>query len=1067
VSGTRQDGAEAHHRERADLQAAIEALEGQRAALGDAVVDTSLASLRARLDALTDTDPPTAPEPPADRSVEGGRRRRQVTVLFADVVGFTALSEHLDVEDVSDAMNDLWARLDQDVLDHGGRVDKHIGDALMAVWGTQRGREDDAEQAVRCALAMQTHLQDFADRAAALSPEAPRPNLRIGINTGPVLVTPVGLAGETTAMGDAVNTASRIESSAASGEVLIGRDTYRLVRGVFTVREREPVRVKGKAEPLATYVVEALRPRAFRLRTRGLEGVETRMVGRTGQLAELCRATEASRDEQALEVRVVEGEAGVGKSRLHDEYRDWLELHGPVRYFLAAASEQLRTSPYGLLRDLLAFRFQINEDDTSEVARAKLLDGVADIVGPDRDEDGAKVLGHLVGWGFDDAPAVQDLGQDAQRLRQRAGQALQALLVGAARRYPVVMVLEDLHWADDASLALLSQLVAARPQAPITLVALSRPEMLHDHPGLLDGPTTAHVRLDLLGSTDIRALVTELLRLVDEIPERLLELVERRSGGNPFFAEEIVAMLVDTRAVIPGPTRWVVDEARLDEVRVPMTVTEVVTSRIDRLGTLERGCLEAAAVLGPDCWDRTIAALLDEDLGPVRRACEILEERELLLAQPTSTVPDATELAFRHAITREVAYDAMLRARRSQLHRAAAGWIEQHLVGRGRGAERTIAAHHELGGEDTLAGRWYRRAGEEQEMRSALTEALGSYERAIALGAGLDRQRALVGAGRVAVVLGRPADASAHLAAAVTLGRQLGDDRALLAALAEQGRIALLIRGELDATWVDEGLAVLPRVDDPLTRVRFLRQLGTVGIVSGDHDLAHARLEEALAIARPAGLDIEVATLANNLAHVLTERGRFDEAIALVEECRRIAEMVGNLRLQMGAIAHLGFAELRRGDHAAALTHFEVAQEHNRRGGDREKTATVGVYLGLCHLELGDHARAREELCAALRLSLEDEVVAESVRAVAGLARLADQTGDRDRGRRLAMLAAGHPACSWEARESLAGLLDGGDDPPETDLEHFRGVVDALLSDLDRAPAAEPATAPATTRGAP
>ncbi|MCA1782033.1 MAG: AAA family ATPase [Intrasporangiaceae bacterium] len=1032
--------------------------------LGDAVVDTSLESLRARLEPLlTDdtpahaqlsTDGPPAPPPDASsgppltqRTVDGGRRRRQVTVLFADVVGFTALSEHLDVEDVSDAMNALWSHLDQEVLDHGGRVDKHIGDALMAVWGTQLGREDDAEQAVRCALAMQTHLQDFADRAADLAPQTVRPRLRIGINTGPVLVTPVGLAGETTAMGDAVNTASRIESAAAPGEVLIGRDTYRLVRGVFTVREREEVRVKGKQEPLATYVVEALRPRAFRLRTRGLEGVETRMVGRTEQLAELLRATETSRDQGALQVRVVEGEAGVGKSRLHDEYRDWLELHGPVRYFLAAGSEQMRTSPYGLLRDLLAFRFEVNDDDSPEVARAKLLDGVADIVGPDRDEDGAMVLGHLAGWGFDTSPVIQGLGQDATRLRARAAEALQALLIGAASHHPVVMVVEDLHWADDASLELLARFVAAQPAAPITLVALSRPDLLQERPGLLDGPTTVRLRLELLGGAEIRALVTELLRLVDEVPERLLTLVESRSGGNPYFAEEIVAMLIEARAVVTGPTRWVVDETRFDEVRVPLTVTEVVTSRMDRLGSLERGCLEAAAVLGLDCWDTTIAALLEEDLGPVDRACTVLEERELLLAQPTSSIPDATEFAFRHAITREVAYDAMLRARRSQLHRSAARWIEQHLVGRGRGAERTVAVHYELGGEATLAGRWFRRAGEQQETRSALTEALGSYERAIELGAGLDRQRALVGAGRVAVVLGRPADASTHLAAAVVLGRQLGDDRALLAALAEQGRIALLIRGERDATWVNEGLAVLPRVDDALTRVRFLRQLGTIGIVAGDHDEASARLEEALAIARPAGLSVEVATLANNLAHVRTEQGRYDDAIELADECRRVAETVGNLRLQMGAVAHLGFAELRRGNHDVALVHFETAQEHNRRGGDREQLATVGVYLALCRTELGDHDLAHAELLTALRISLEYEVVAETVRAVAGLARLAQRTGDPDRARELAALVVGHPACSWEARHSLAELLEGVGEPSVTDPATFRRVIDELLPD--------------------
>jgi tetratricopeptide (TPR) repeat protein len=293
--------------------------------------------------------------------------------------------------------------------------------------------------------------------------------------------------------------------------------------------------------------------------------------------------------------------------------------------------------------------------------------------------------------------------------------------------------------------------------------------------------------------------------------------------------------------------------------------------------------------------------------------------------------------------------------------------------------------HHELGGEDTLAGRWYRRAGEEQETRSALTE---------------------------------------------------------------QGRIALLIRGELDATWEEERLALLPQVDDPLTRVRFLRQLGTVGIVSGDHGLASARLEEALAVGRPAGLAFEVATLANNLAHVRTEQGRFDEAIELAEECRSVAEQVGSARLQMGAVAHLGFAELRRGNPAAALAYFEAAQEHNHRGGDREKLATVDVYLGLCHLELGAYDRAHTERRTALRLSLDHEVVSETVRAVAGLALLAERTGDPDRGRRLAGLAAGHPACSWEARHSLAELLDLDAEPSAHDPEVFRRVVGELLSEI-------------------
>jgi class 3 adenylate cyclase len=232
----------------AQLRATIAALEGQRPVLGDAIVDTALGPIREKLAALEAQSQPA-------------QQRRLATVLFADVSGFTALSETMDAEVVAEILNDLWALVDKAIIDHGGRIDKHIGDAVMALWGTDSAREDDAEMAVRAALAVQTALERFCETHSV--PFA----LRVGVNTGPVLLGSIGTTAEFTATGDAVNVASRLERAAPVDSVLISHDTYRHVRGIFDVLPREPLLVAGRAEPLRTYVVLRAKPKALPMST--------------------------------------------------------------------------------------------------------------------------------------------------------------------------------------------------------------------------------------------------------------------------------------------------------------------------------------------------------------------------------------------------------------------------------------------------------------------------------------------------------------------------------------------------------------------------------------------------------------------------------------------------------------------------------------------------------------------------------------------------------------------------------------------------------------------------------
>ena len=305
------------HQQIADLKKAINAQEGMRSILGDSVVETTLAVLR---DQLAEYEKQATQQDAANKA-----RRKLVTVLFADVSGFTAFSENRDAEDVANLVNRLWIRADRIIQEHGGRIDKHIGDAVMALWGAETAREDDAERAVRAALKME---ETFKENARQLPIR-----LKVGINSGQVLLSAIGTQGEFTAMGDTVNTASRLVNLADGGQVLISHDTYELVRGVFDVQKQTPIIVKGKAEALQTYVVQRVRPRAFRIGRRGVEGVTTRMVGREAEFQLIQAALKQSIEDRRVVVVTVKGDAGLGKSRLIYEFEAWLDSH-PTDFYL-------------------------------------------------------------------------------------------------------------------------------------------------------------------------------------------------------------------------------------------------------------------------------------------------------------------------------------------------------------------------------------------------------------------------------------------------------------------------------------------------------------------------------------------------------------------------------------------------------------------------------------------------------------------------------------------------------------------------------------------------------------
>ncbi len=668
--------------------------------------------------------------------------RRLVTILFSDVKGSTAMAERLDPEDVMDIMNGAFEVLIPPVYRQEGTLARLMGDAVLAFFGAPLSHEDDPERAVRAALEIVAGAQSYAERL-----EQERGirgfNVRVGINTGLVVVGEVGtdLRVEYTAMGDAINLAARMEQNAPAGGILITYDTYRHVRGVFDVLAQPPLMVKGAAEPVQTYLVQRAKPRAFRKPMRGIEGVETRMVGREAELKNMQEAFGAVREDGELQVVTVTGDAGVGKSRLLHEFDIWAELlPEPFYYFRGRATQEMQNLPYGLLRDLVSFRLQILDSDPTQVVREKLETGLVQALGPgEHAVRSAHTIGHLLGFGLDDSRYLTGVLDDAQQFREQALASLVSYFRGLARQAPLLILLEDLHWADDSSLDALNHLALVLVSEPVMLVSAARPALFERRPHWGEGqPFHSRLELEPLSRWESRRLVAEILQKAGEVPASLRDLLVTGAEGNPFFLEELVRMLVEDGVIVTGEERWLVEPSRLAEIRVPPTLTGVLQTRVDHLCPEERTILQQASVVGRVFWDQAVTHLL-ASTGEATQAAgvgdrlAVLRGREMIYQRETSAFAEAQEYSFQHALLREITYGGVLKRARRVYHGLVADWLLEQGGERAEEYAGLIADHLELAGRNAEAVEYLLKAGDRARGLCAQREAIRAYERALAL----------------------------------------------------------------------------------------------------------------------------------------------------------------------------------------------------------------------------------------------------------------------------------------------------------------------------------------------
>lgn len=989
------------------VERAISELEAHRELLGSAVVDTALTPLRETRAALI-----------ARRMAE---QRKLVTVLFADVVDFTVLSQTLDPEDTRAIIAAYFRRWHELIAAHGGVVEKFIGDAVMAVFGLHQSHEDDPHRAIRSALAMRTALQELNGEFARGHPALA---MRVGIDTGEVLVSSLDdrPGQDFVVVGDTVNRAARIQAAAAPGGILISRDTHRHVRGRFSFTRVEPLHLKGFAEPVGAYLVGSERPASFRLDdARGVEGVETRTIGREVSLRQLQNQFWDVADERRWRVVTVVGDAGVGKSRLLLELDRWLaEIDQPLYWFRGRAAPTSQNVANGLLRDVVAARLDIRELDPPATVLAKLEAGFGAVLGTGGT---ARHKAHLVGFwlGFDVSASadVSVLRHDPQGLRKRASVHLAEYFARLAEELPVVILLEDLHWADEGSLAWIDAADEVLRDSRALVVATTRPTLLESHPRWGEG-LAFHVRLPLepLSRRESGQLLAEILQRVDSIPSSLRDLLVGTAEGNPFYLEELVKWLVDADVIVTGEGAWHVRESLLHGVHVPPTLRGVLQARIDALSPPEQRVLQRASVIGRVFWDEAVASL---DSAPPSSAATVaaldrLRGREVVYQRPESAFDGTHEFLFKHAVLRDVTYDSVLRAQRQTYHRLAARWLEQMTERNQRTDEYAalIAGHHDSSGDAVAAGRWYLRAARQASSVHALAEATRALDRAVEVVP--DDEPALLFDVILARegVFDRQGDRDAQrrdLDALEALATQLDDrrrvqlllrwaswhfhhseyeeqaiparsavDLARRAGLADLEADALLWWGR-GLTWkgahaqakevLEQALAAARAAEELRLVGESLRYLAIVANNESQFPLAIALLEEAGAAHR-ANNDLEgESTVLVQLGSVLFNQGRHREARAWLEECLPIFVASGHKYRQAVVTSNLGAILLQEGELGAARRLIGEGLGLCEELGDREGVGVALGMLGDTYRRAGDHARAQASLRRSIDLALD------------------------------------------------------------------------------------------------
>jgi class 3 adenylate cyclase/tetratricopeptide (TPR) repeat protein len=856
--------------------------------------------------------------PPTRQPGIAEAERRLVSVLFADLVGFTTLSERRDPEDVRELLTRYFDTARRLVARYGGVVEKFIGDAVMAVWGTPTAQEDDAERAVRAAL-------DLVEAVAALGVEVGAPDLqaRAGVLTGEAAVT-LGAEGQGMVAGDLVNTAARIQAAAEPGVVLVGEATRRATEAAVIYQDAGAHQVKGKAEPVR--LRRALRVVAGRGGAQRSTGLEAPFVGRERELRLVKELFHATAEEGKAQLVSVVGIAGIGKSRLAWEFFKYIDgLQETLWWHRGRCLAYGEGVTYWALAEMVRGRAGILEAEEPATALTKLKEAVEAHVSDLEERRWVEPrLAHLLGLEDRAASDPQDLFGAWRLFFERLSE-----------RQPSVLVFEDLQWADAGLLDFIEYLLDWSRSHPLFVVTLARPELADRRPGwgaAKRGATSLY--LEALSQGAMRQLLGG---LVPGLPTTLQDQILERAEGVPLYAVETVRMLLDRRLLAQEGNQYRVTTA-IEALDVPETLHGLIAARLDGLTPVERRLLQDAAVLGKTFTAeavRALSGLPEPELEPLLLG---LVRKELLLIQADPRSPERGQYGFVQELVRTVAYTTLARKDRAARHLAVAAWLETSWGAKPEEIVEVLAAHYleahraapeaadaiEIKGkaQDLLV-----RAGERAAALAASEEAQRYFERAAELAdQSLQRARLLERAGEMAWTGGRGEAAAARFDQAIALFESQGRTHPaarVSARLADVDLVAGHLERALERMWAAFQVLVAEEPDEDLATLA--AEVGRMHLLKGEFDLAAERIEVALDIAESLWLP-EVLSQALNTKGIIAQfQGRSEEAMALLTHALKVALENDLASAALRAYVNLSDALSRR-------DRYEEMLEQDRRG---------------------------------------------------------------------------------------------------------------------------------------
>ncbi|MBU2514201.1 AAA family ATPase [bacterium] len=652
---------------------------------------------------------------------------RQATILFADISGFTAMSEKMSPEEVTAIMNSVFKMMGYIIEQYEGRIDKFIGDCVMATFGVPTAIENAPNKAVNTAIELRNKLYQFNKSENLKIPL----DIHIGINSGNVLAGEVGSdqKKEYTVMGDTVNLAARLEDASQTGQILVGLETYRSTKSEFEYRELKPIKLKGKEKPVSVFELVSQKEKIhYRLTTDRI--IQSVMVGREAEMDKLELAVAHAKNGEGSIVNVI-GEAGIGKSRLIAELKNSDVVKRTMVLEGRALSMGRNLSFYPIIRILKGFA-GISEDDSESTQRQKLETAIRNIH-PEEADEIYPFIATLMGMKLTGKYAERVEGIEGEAKEKHIYKNIRALILKSAEVSPLIFIIEDLHWADTSSIVLIISLFRLIENNRILIINVFRPyyketgEVLRKATNEEFFNLSEEIQLQSLSVEQSGLLIDNLLK-IEGIPEKIRNHIKEKSGGNPFFIEEMIRSMIDEGAIEMNDGKIGITD-KIDSVVVPNTIQELLMSRIDRLDEDTKSLLRTSSVIGRHFFHKILKQVADA-VGNIDVKLGYLKEIQLIREGKRM---DEVEYLFKHALAQEAVYESILLQKRKELHLRVAESIEKTFSERLHEFYGMLAYHFNQGGDQDKTETYMEKAGEEAMKASATNEAIEYYMKALEL----------------------------------------------------------------------------------------------------------------------------------------------------------------------------------------------------------------------------------------------------------------------------------------------------------------------------------------------